>query len=423
MGSMIHLTLGRIQLDWGKNAGFCDHGPLFRPNDLAEIPYYYAADADDKECQHLPLISRSSGFSYRLVTEMKEGFSAPLRVVAERLELLGYTEKYCRREFEELTSMVPSNHDFSFDELKVLLLDADFTQAALGPHLPSENLAEFLAVTALRHIPETVQRLQHESDLHDGEVSGLGAYTVIRLLADNPTARDLPVTWQFSDVLEGGWVSRDVILTPVAQGRRFLLVTEGSSDVQVIKHALHLLRPDLSDFFDFVDMHDNYPFSGTGNLYNFVRGLISIRIQNNILVLFDNDAEGVFNFERSSRLNTLPNMRIMKLPDRQNFVRFRTLGPTGEQIANINGKAAAIECYLDVSRAPVVRWTSYDQRRDCYQGHLVEKETFSKEFLSQKALVDGYDYSGLENVLDMLLRECISINEENRATALESGSF
>ncbi|MBY3123217.1 HEPN/Toprim-associated domain-containing protein [Rhizobium laguerreae] len=197
MGSMIHLTLGRIQLDWGKNAGFYDHGPLFRPSDLAEIPYYYAADADDKECQHLPLISRSSGFSYRLITEMKEGFSAPLRVVAERLELLGYTEKYCRREFEELTST----------------------------------------------------------------------------------------------------------------------------------------------------------------------------------------------------------------------------------IANINGKAAAIECYLDISRAPVVRWTNYDQRRDCYQGHLVEKETFSKEFLSQKVLVDGYDYSGLETVLDMLLRECISINEENSATALESGRF
>jgi hypothetical protein len=28
MGSMIHLAVGRLEIDWGKNSGFADHGPL-----------------------------------------------------------------------------------------------------------------------------------------------------------------------------------------------------------------------------------------------------------------------------------------------------------------------------------------------------------------------------------------------------------
>ena len=45
----------------------------------------------------------------------------------------------------------------------------------------------------------------------------------------------------------------------------------------------------LRDFFDFVDMTENYPFTGAGNLYRFCQGLARIRIQNRILVVLDND--------------------------------------------------------------------------------------------------------------------------------------
>ncbi|WP_108609038.1 HEPN/Toprim-associated domain-containing protein [Aminobacter sp. MSH1] len=333
---MIHLTLGRIELDWGKNGGFQNHSALFRPSDLIEIPYFYAADENDAESAALPLIRRSDTFSYRLITEMKEGYSAPLRTV------------------------------------------------------------------------------------DDDDVSGLSAYTIIRLLADNPCAQDLPVTWQFADVADGGWAPRESFNAPVRQGSRFLIVTEGTSDVQIIKHALALLAPDLADFFDFVDMRENYPFSGTGNLYNFVRGLISIRIQNNVVIIFDNDAEGVYNWERSTRLNRLENMRIVKLPDRSAFKQFRTLGPTGEHLADINGKAAAIECYLDAGSEPVVRWTSYDPKRDCYQGLVESKEAIASQFLRQKKLEPGYDYSGLESILTMLISECVSITEAAAKAALEA---
>jgi hypothetical protein len=411
MGSMIHLTLGRIELDWGKNSGFQDHSALFRAEDLTQVPYFYAGGAHDLEYARLPLIQKREDFQYRLITEMKEGYSAPLHVVAKRLLLLGHTEAFSRHEFEVLHDAWSDNHDLNFDELKEVLGTADFSDAVFQTHLGSESLAEFLAERVLPLMGARFADRLRCHPMSDAGVEGLTPYSVLLLLSDNPTARDLPVTWQFADVEDGGWVPRTQFSPSPSQSERFLIVTEGSSDVRILRHALALLRPELSDFFDFVDMEENYPFSGTGNLYNFVRGLISIRIQNNLVVIFDNDSEGVFNWERSTKLNVLDNMRILKLPDRECFREFRTAGPTGEHIADINGKAAAIECYLDVGPTPLIRWTSYDHRRDSYQGHLVDKSALAGAFLSQSARIGDYDYSGLEVLLDMLLEECTSIRE------------
>jgi hypothetical protein len=44
MGSMITLRLGRLEVDWGKNAFFRNHSPLFDKADLAEAEYFYAGD-------------------------------------------------------------------------------------------------------------------------------------------------------------------------------------------------------------------------------------------------------------------------------------------------------------------------------------------------------------------------------------------
>ena len=420
MGSMIHLTLGRIELDWRKNSAFTDHSALFRPADLTTIPYYYAGNSDDPEWAHLPLIQRREDFSYRLITEMKEGYSAPLKVVARRLLLLGHTDAYCCQEYDQHAENGYLRHDFTFDELKAILAKADFRDAHLSPEKGSESLAEFLLTHVLpEYGPEAPQRLPI-SWTDGGEVDGLSAYTVIRLLADNPTAHDLPITWQFVDVADGGWAPRATFNAPLRQSSRFLIVTEGSSDVRILKHGLQLLYPDLADFFDFVDMNENYPFSGTGNLYNFVRGLISIKIQNNIVVIFDNDNEGIFNWERCARLEAPANMRIVKLPDLERFQSFRTVGPSGEHLGDINGKAAAIECYLDTGPRPQVRWTSYDQRRNSYQGVIIGKEGLQKAFLDQRSVDPTYDYSGLTAILAMLISECVSITEAEAKALLDA---
>ena len=135
----------------------------------------------------------------------------------------------------------------------------------------------------------------------------------------------------------------------------------------------------------------------------FVQGLISISVMNNILVLFDNDAEGVATYRRCSELNLPANISVLKLPDLPQFDTFPTTGPTGDAVANINGKAAAIECYLHLSSDAKVGWGGFNTDAQAYQGALVDKQRAMRTFLSQKGKKDGYDYSKLESILDIFV--------------------
>ena len=123
-------------------------------------------------------------------------------------------------------------------------------------------------------------------------------------------------------------------------------------------------------------MSKNYPFTGTGNLFLFCQGLARIRIQNKVLVVFDNDTAGNAAYQKVKALKLPPTMQIALLPSLPDFESFPTLGPSGPNTEDINGRAVAIELYLDLSHGsvstPKVRWTSPDfspyvlNRVSCY---------------------------------------------------------
>ncbi len=177
------------------------------------------------------------------------------------------------------------------------------------------------------------------------------------------------------------------------------------------------MRPHISDFFRFVDMEEGYPFAGTGNLYRFTQGLAGIGILNNTVLLYDNDAEGVAKWRDTQKLTLTPNMRPMKLPDLKALKQVMTVGPSGRRRANINQRAAAIECYLDLAQPglpePVVRWGPYNKASETYHGELEHKTQYMKRFLDLRAADPAYDLSKIEAVLDAMVAECVAIAERN----------
>ena len=249
-------------------------------------------------------------------------------------------------------------------------------------------------------------------------MENLSAYTILRLVTQNPSAEGLTVNWNFCDGEEEDWWEREKVIRPVDRENRLLIVTEGSSDASIIKHALNLLKPHVADFFDFVDMGQGYPFTGTGNLYNFTKGLIGISVQNNVVILYDNDAEGVFNFNRTANLNVPRNMRILKLPDLPEFRDFEATGPSGTHRADINGKAAAIECYLDCDSETAVQWTNYHKDLGVYQGERIDKREAMKRFLAQIEVNAAYDFTRISAVVDMIIKECTDMREYMRVAEL-----
>src|SRR5208283_2382050 len=183
---------------------------------------------------------------------------------------------------------------------------------------------------------------------------------------------------------------------------RWLIVTEGSSDGSILRKSIELLRPDIADFFDFVDMSENYPFTGAGNVFRFCQGLAQIKIQNKVLVIFDNDVAGL---EAQIKVAGLPlpsNMKVVRLPDLPACRQFPTTGPDGKSEQDINGRAVSIELFLDLrgENPPCVRWTSYNSSIGSYQGELIRKEYYAKRFLEARTLEADYDISKLEMLLN-----------------------
>lgn len=406
MGSMAYLTIGSFEINWGKNNVMMMHGELFQSRDVMLVPDIYVGDEGE------------------LITKMQQGASKPLAGVLPRLDLLGFTLEAAREDFESVMQMAGCEEPpISFEELAASLKAMDVDAAAADYH-DDYDFGEFFA----REIFDRLGLRKHVTDQHGARyelgqiMENLHPYSVLRLLAENPVNLSRPVMWHYNDVVENGWVELSTISANVGSARRFLIVTEGSSDAHIIERALALLRPDTADFFTFVDMEDGYPFTGTGNLHRFCQGLAAIGIENRVIVLYDNDLEGALRCEDTSRLNLPSSMRVTKLPSLPELSSFQTLGPDGIGVADINGKAAAIECYLDLAfgteETPQVRWSSYNDKADSYQGALMYKETYTRRFLKLRYPDPAYDFNKLEAILDHMFAVCFSVAESAKLAEL-----
>jgi hypothetical protein len=396
MGSIITLGVGRLEVDWGKNNFFKNHSRLFLKGDIKPEPYYYA---DNYE-------------------ETKPAYSRPLRQVLPRLELLGYTLSACRRMYDETVETLLDYYpdpEIRFDLLARALASVDVQRIALSQdELEDYDLGEY-AAKAILCDPEFTKTAADLASLtrHDGTFfENLDPYIILRLLCENPRNLEQNVIWRFQDVLESGWVSDcDDLYTGPSDTDKYLVVTEGSSDTSILSKSLNLVHPGVIDFFNFIDMSDNYPFTGTGNLFRFCQGLASIRIQNKILVVLDSDTAGVETFRRVRKLPLPQNMRVACLPPLDQFRAFKTLGPSGESIEDVNGKAVSIECFLDLKHGggnpPAVRWTSFNRDLGVYQGELVGKEVYTRSFFDLAA-DRSYDLSKLAYLWEKLLAAAVS---------------
>lgn len=187
-----------------------------------------------------------------------------------------------------------------------------------------------------------------------------------------------------------------------------MIVTEGSSDAYIIKKTLDSLYPDISDFFTFIDMERNYPFTGVGNLYNFCCGLMKIGVLNNIIVIFDNDVAGNEKYKRLMEMPQMKNLLITKLPQSPFFDSMKAIGPQGTSIHNINGVAVSIECFLDFAsygKPPIIRWISYNEKTQQYQGALQNKDQYVRAFKTANLLSGTYNTEKLKILIDYLLNQ------------------
>lgn len=419
MGTIIDLTVGGLEVDWSKNSRGIDHGVLFQEQDRQRV--------------------RSDAINYDYYKErnlspadMEIAFSRPLRTMVPRLELLGYRIETVRHQYEQSAkqwiddstaygSAEGTTKPLSFEELldfvkahPIQALDDGFVQeqGEEGERKIRGRFNDSEFVDRIPTDPDHLSNAYSERSYFGVLIDFLPSYAALRLLAENSTNLDLDVVWRYGPLVDAGWADVSEFVPCARREQTVLIATEGSSDVHILKRAIELIRPEVADFFRFIDVSERHPFSGTGSLVKFAEGLAKIDVQNQVVVLLDNDAEGADAYEAIQRFKLPNNMRTLLLPELDAFRQFPARGPEGVSKSDINGRAAAIECYLDLTlpnHGPAtVIWTNYKKERGVYQGSLEFKDTYTRAFLDQttESLRAGnYDVRKLEQVLNALIEE------------------
>lgn len=422
MGTSIELCIGNVSLSYSKNFMGEDYGFLFQEGDLFRrktdaINYDYYEEHPDK---------------IEELAEAEELFARTLSRVLPRLEILNFTLEAARDEYQALVAEAEeiSNHIdieeskkeyFTFDEFCNLACRyplSDLKSDYIEYDTPDRDIisqGRFASdIDVFERIPWSGNSDSYwsEASFFSARVCILSAESMLQIFSLNAANAEVEVTWEFGPIVHAGWVQREAFRAGARQKQKILIATEGTSDARIIRRTLDVLRPNVADFFNFVDVDERHPFWGTGNLVKFAEGLLRIDVLNQVLFVFDNDAEGVDAFRKLQNLNLPANMRAMILPDLEEFKEFATLGPEGLSISDINGRAAAIECYLDLrldQYPPAqVTWSNFKKDIDAWHGVLDFKESYSKHFYEQSDDLlrnSDYDVSKLLKLIDALIRE------------------
>jgi len=425
MGTEISLSVDGVDVCWSKNHMGIDHGSLFQHDDRKRSKsdqvnydcYEFEDDAD--------------------LIKMEMGFSKLLKDVVPRLELMGVTLEQVSKEYElvaeesnetrkqlaeseETTFCMPFEHFLKLAKrIDIGSLDNSYDDGSVDKE-PAEYGTKFIDEETLKTIPSYDPydaMVYSEQSLVSHILDCLNPYSALRLLAENKNNLLQEVKWQYGPLVENGWANVSMFQPCARRKQKFLIVTEGHTDVEIIDLAIKILRPEIYDFFSFIDMTEGHPFGGTGNLQKFAKGLAQMDVHNQTLFLYDNDTEGLSAYRNTNKLNLPNNMRVSMLPELDEFSSFETIGPSGKSKIDINGKAVAIECYLDLYRSglpeePVIRWSGYKGDVKQYQGALIGKDKYKDNFLgySSRQLLEGdYDLSKLKKVVDAIFQECVAI--------------
>lgn len=419
MGTSIELSVGGVRLDYAKNHMGSNWGCLFQEGDLTrrrvdQIDYDYYAQHPEEEGE---------------LAGAEEAFVRSLARVLPRLAILGYSLEGARAEYEALLADAVSLEGDGDAGISAFLTFEEF--CALANRYPLAELSsEYVEyeredrdtlsqgryaahIDEFARIPWTERSNLYWSEksyLAD-QVCILSAPSMLIILGLNPANATEEVVWEFGPVVHSGWADRDSFTAGAGREEAVLVATEGASDARILRRALDLLRPDVADFFRFIDGDERHHFWGTGNLVKFAEGLLRIDIRNRVLFLLDNDAEGVDAFNKLQALKMPGNLGALVLPELDQFRSFPALGPEGVNPCDINGRAAAIECYLDLAlpkRPPArVVWSNYKREIDTWHGALEYKETYVQHFMSQDvAAFSSGSYNGVK--LGLLLDALIS---------------
>lgn len=384
MGEYVGITIGKYDFVGQKNT-FGDLLFLFSPTELK-----------------IDNVVDEDGEKYT-----RRYFTKTVRQAKRCLDVMGHTLSRARILFEyEKEGEIEYLHDDG-DEEKIQLLNKEYTFDAWKSAV--KKYAEIMAKDDYidGYFPLLKQEFpcnEAERKVYaalpyneDGTFFGIDLYymdeaignywDVFRVILE-AFSEEESIVLDYTNLYLGGWCGEYPEESDYKVAKTVVL-TEGSTDARIISDAIKVLYPDMSKYYSFIDF-SAYDVQGSTNyLTHYLKAFVAAGIENRIIALYDNDSAGLAEIKNLERHSFPDNVRIMHLPDLDFCKEYPTIGPSGENRENINGRACSIEMYLgkdilcESGKFIPIRWKSYVDKVGDYQGEIVSKTDVLRAFESK----------------------------------------
>jgi hypothetical protein len=425
MGSYCDLRFGRVEVDGSKN----HLNPLFmsmfseRDKDYRIIARKDSPDFDGA------IDSAEADDEYQLCT-----YRTTVGVAKRRLEILGINMqaveseylKGVQREIDELEQAVGWERDEDmkrrYDSPLAILKSLKFSECMEVYKLL------FGRLNALWELEVVDQAPLCSSDLEEYLAKSMnGTYEEFltdtrfwfRLLLECFEDHE-EVVLDVSGLIGGGYIDEDDPLVAHASmeltqhfpyAAKIIVLTEGSSDIHILRRALKMLYPEFYELYSFMDFGSYKSPGGAPALVTQVKAFLGAGINNRIVAVFDNDTVAHDAIRAFDKMQLPSNTKVLVYPDMERLNSYPTVGPGGEQFLNVNGLAGSIELYLCEEALMVdgqlsrVQWTGYNSGMARYQGEVMAKSKIQERFFeiadtvqSDPSKADEYNWDGLRKI-------------------------
>ena len=355
-------------------------------------------------------------------------YRAPIKHVRDRLNVLGFTLDRVRQDFnnarvaeaQKLREWSEEDDNHLWDD-DISVLESNSLEDYLGAFQTILSSGVH-TVHFLERFPESPQLIKYilngNEEFHWG-FPCLDIRSFFRAIVEI-APEDSFVVEDLTEVVNAGYYNKEDEVCALALqelvsdypiNSKIIIITEGSTDTQVLQPSLKLLYPHLFDYYSFMDFGVKPP-GGVGPLVNAVKSFAGAGIENRIIALFDNDTAAFSAIESLKYIDIPKNIIIKHYPDIELSKDYPALGPNGLVKQDINGLACSIELYfgkdvleIDGILTPV-QWKGYDERLCRYQGEILHKARLKEGFIKKlnkcqlnPETIKEVDWSGIDSIL------------------------
>lgn len=385
---------------------------MFRESDKKEYDYF---DEDDE-------IQTATKYSNRV------------EMIKLRLDIMGFTLESTKKEF-----LLNNNDHFSFEQNGI---DEEWEEVPIEGYTFDNWMNEMRwIIKSGQYSFELIKVLEnHENRLrynilneheHGDTIFGFACsdtryfFRAIIELFDNNEEFYL----DYSDLVNGGYYSKEdklceLSLQNLADGyaanEKTIIITEGSSDIAIIKRSLGVLYPDVIDYYSFMDFEHSNAQGSASSLVGYVKAFIGSGLRTRVIALFDNDTAAQEAIITLNKIKVPSNIKVLTYPYLKYAEDYPTIGPHGIAFMNINGLAGSIELYLgrDIltntgqehpTKYIPVQWKGYSKALKKYQGEILNKEVILKTYFSfldqlraNEDLKVDHDWEGMRSIIQTI---------------------